>query len=182
MTAEIVGRDQGPEDRHPEVQEQDRLPEAPGSPLSKLTRVKVTGIRVAAQAETSQRRQTPWHTRRARRPPATVATPTPSASASSASAARLVNAGEIIVRQRGTHFHPGANVGRGGDDTLFALAAGAVEFGTKRGRRVVNIVAAAAGPSRQPSADARTRASAEGRAGRPARPSLSSRETAGAAA
>ena len=42
-----------------------------------------------------------------------------------------VNAGEILVRQRGTHFHPGANVGRGGDDTLFALAAGAVEFGRK---------------------------------------------------
>ncbi len=51
-----------------------------------------------------------------------------------------VNAGEIIVRQRGTHFHPGANVGRGKDDTLFALSAGAVEFGTARGRRVVNIV------------------------------------------
>jgi len=53
---------------------------------------------------------------------------------------QLVNAGEIIVRQRGTHFHPGANVGRGSDDTLFALEGGNVEFGTKRGRRVVNIV------------------------------------------
>ncbi|MDO4242111.1 MAG: 50S ribosomal protein L27 [Microbacteriaceae bacterium] len=53
-----------------------------------------------------------------------------------------VNAGEIIVRQRGTKFHPGANVGRGGDDTLFALAAGAVQFGTKGGRKVVNIVTA----------------------------------------
>ena len=52
-----------------------------------------------------------------------------------------VRAGEIIVRQRGTHFHPGANVGRGGDDTLFALAAGTVDFGTARGRRVVNIIA-----------------------------------------
>ena len=51
-----------------------------------------------------------------------------------------VNAGEIIIRQRGTHFHPGTNVGRGGDDTLFALAAGAVEFGVKRGRKVINIV------------------------------------------
>ena len=51
-----------------------------------------------------------------------------------------VNAGEIIVRQRGTKFHPGENVGRGGDDTLFALAAGSVEFGIKRGRRMVNIV------------------------------------------
>ena len=53
---------------------------------------------------------------------------------------QLVNAGEILVRQRGTKFHPGTNVGRGGDDTLFALVAGAVEFGTKRGRKVVNIV------------------------------------------
>jgi large subunit ribosomal protein L27 len=53
---------------------------------------------------------------------------------------QVVNAGEIIIRQRGTHFHPGVNVGRGGDDTLFALSAGAVEFGTRRGRRVVNIV------------------------------------------
>ena len=53
---------------------------------------------------------------------------------------QLVNAGEIIVRQRGTHFHPGENVGRGDDDTLFALSEGAVEFGRRRGRRVVNIV------------------------------------------
>ncbi len=52
-----------------------------------------------------------------------------------------VNAGEIIVRQRGTHFHPGANVGIGKDDTLFALSAGTVDFGTKRGRRVVNVLA-----------------------------------------
>ena len=53
-----------------------------------------------------------------------------------------VIAGNIIVRQRGTHFHPGDNVGRGKDDTLFALAPGAVEFGTRRGRRVVNVVGA----------------------------------------
>ncbi len=53
-----------------------------------------------------------------------------------------VNAGEIIVRQRGTHFHPGNNVGRGKDDTLFALSAGRVEFGSHRGRRVVNILQA----------------------------------------
>ena len=53
---------------------------------------------------------------------------------------QLVNAGEILVRQRGTHFHPGDNVGRGGDDTLFALQPGTVEFGRKRGRKVVSIV------------------------------------------
>jgi large subunit ribosomal protein L27 len=52
---------------------------------------------------------------------------------------QVVSPGTIIVRQRGTHFHPGEQVGRGGDDTLFALREGHVEFGTKRGRRVVNI-------------------------------------------
>ncbi|NUS72525.1 MAG: 50S ribosomal protein L27 [Corynebacteriales bacterium] len=52
---------------------------------------------------------------------------------------QLVKAGEIIVRQRGTHFHPGIAVGRGKDDTLFALEAGYVQFGSKRGRKVVNI-------------------------------------------
>ena len=52
---------------------------------------------------------------------------------------QVVKAGEIIVRQRGTHFHPGDGVGRGGDDTLFALRDGNVEFGTRRGRRVVNV-------------------------------------------
>lgn len=51
----------------------------------------------------------------------------------------VVNAGEIIVRQRGTHFHPGEGVGRGKDDTLFATRGGAVEFGVRRGRRVVNV-------------------------------------------
>ena len=53
---------------------------------------------------------------------------------------QIVKAGEILVRQRGTKFHPGVNVGRAGDDTLFAKEAGAVEFGTHRGRKVVNIV------------------------------------------
>ena len=53
---------------------------------------------------------------------------------------QVVNAGEIILRQRGTHFHPGVNVGRGKDDTLFALTAGAVQFGVHRDRKVINIV------------------------------------------
>ena len=58
-----------------------------------------------------------------------------------------VNAGEIIIRQRGTHFHPGTGVGRGGDDTLFALVAGTVQFGSVRGRRAVSIVAESAAES-----------------------------------
>ena len=53
---------------------------------------------------------------------------------------QLVKSGEILVRQRGTHFHPGHLVGRGGDDTLFALAEGNVQFGTVRGRKTVSIV------------------------------------------
>jgi len=55
----------------------------------------------------------------------------------------LVPAGSIIVRQRGTKFHPGNNVGRGGDDTLFATAHGTVKFGTRRGRKLVDIIPAA---------------------------------------
>lgn len=52
-----------------------------------------------------------------------------------------VKAGEILVRQRGTRFHPGRNVSQGGDDTLFALVAGEVQFGSWRGRRkAVSIV------------------------------------------
>ena len=54
----------------------------------------------------------------------------------------LVTAGTIIVRQRGTRFHPGYNVGLGKDDTLFATANGVVKFGTRRGRKLVDIVLA----------------------------------------
>ena len=51
-----------------------------------------------------------------------------------------VIAGNIIVRQRGTKFHPGDNVQKGGDDTLFAVADGFVKFETKRGnRKYVNV-------------------------------------------
>ncbi|MFW7415581.1 50S ribosomal protein L27 [Demequina sp. SO4-18] len=53
----------------------------------------------------------------------------------------VVSAGEILIRQRGTHHHPGNNVGRGKDDTLFALSAGTVQFGQRRGRKVVDVVA-----------------------------------------
>jgi large subunit ribosomal protein L27 len=53
---------------------------------------------------------------------------------------QVVGAGEILVRQRGTKFHPGLNVGRGGDDTLFATSDGVVRFGTRRARRVVDVV------------------------------------------
>ena len=52
-----------------------------------------------------------------------------------------VPAGAIIVRQRGTKFHPGLNVGLGGDDTLFALADGTVQFSSRKGRKLVDVVA-----------------------------------------
>ena len=55
----------------------------------------------------------------------------------------VVTSGTIIIRQRGTKFHPGFNVGRGGDDTLFATSDGVVRFGSRRGRRLVDIVAVA---------------------------------------
>lgn len=48
---------------------------------------------------------------------------------------QLVNAGEIIVRQRGTKFHPGMHVGLGRDHTLYALVAGRVKFGVKGPKR-----------------------------------------------
>jgi large subunit ribosomal protein L27 len=51
-----------------------------------------------------------------------------------------VSAGAIIVRQRGTRFHPGENVGRGNDDTLFALTDGKVKFGERKGRKLVDIL------------------------------------------
>ena len=60
---------------------------------------------------------------------------------------QTVLAGAIIVRQRGTRIHPGPNVGRGRDDTLFALAPGKVKFGARHGRKQVEVrLAAAAAP------------------------------------
>jgi large subunit ribosomal protein L27 len=53
---------------------------------------------------------------------------------------QIVTAGSILVRQRGTKFHPGENVGRGGDDTLFATADGTVKCGERKGRKLVDIL------------------------------------------
>jgi large subunit ribosomal protein L27 len=58
-------------------------------------------------------------------------------------AGQSVSAGAIIVRQRGTPFHPGDGVGRGGDDTLFAKTQGTVEFHSSRGRRYVSVIKSA---------------------------------------
>ena len=54
-----------------------------------------------------------------------------------------VRAGAILVRQRGTKFHPGLNVGLGGDDTLFALADGTVQFSSRKGRKLIDVVTSA---------------------------------------
>lgn len=55
---------------------------------------------------------------------------------------QVVHPGGIIVRQRGTKVHPGENVGRGGDDTLFALVPGVIKFGSRKGRKLVDVVPA----------------------------------------
>lgn len=53
---------------------------------------------------------------------------------------QFVNAGSIIVRQRGTRIHPGENVAKGSDDTLFATASGTVKYGVRNNRRQVSIL------------------------------------------
>jgi large subunit ribosomal protein L27 len=54
---------------------------------------------------------------------------------------QLVSAGSILVRHKGTRFHPGINVGKGGDDSLFAKIDGKVKFEIKRGRNVISVYA-----------------------------------------
>ncbi len=56
-------------------------------------------------------------------------------------AGQPVNAGEILVRQLGTKYHPGKNVGMGKDYTLFAKVEGVVDFHSKLGRRLISVVA-----------------------------------------
>ena len=51
----------------------------------------------------------------------------------------VVTAGSILVRQRGTRFHPGTNVGKGRDDTLFAKVTGTVLFADRKGRKIISI-------------------------------------------
>ena len=72
-------------------------------------------------------------------PPATAVTPTPSASASRCSTARTITPARSSSASAAREFHPGHNVGRGGDDTLFARTDGRVKFGERRGRRVVDV-------------------------------------------
>ncbi|MDR3549823.1 MAG: 50S ribosomal protein L27 [Candidatus Babeliales bacterium] len=56
---------------------------------------------------------------------------------------QVVSGGEIIVRQRGTHIHPGKSVGRGSDDTLFAMGIGKIKFHYgQKGRRYVSVIQA----------------------------------------
>ncbi len=59
-------------------------------------------------------------------------------------AGQFVTGGSILVRQRGTRFKPGTNVGRGSDDTLYAKIAGVVRFGRRGDSRYVTIVASPA--------------------------------------
>ncbi len=57
-----------------------------------------------------------------------------------AAAGELVTSGTIILRQRGTRIHPGINVGKGGDDTLFAKVDGRIKFHTLHGRKVASVI------------------------------------------
>ncbi len=57
-----------------------------------------------------------------------------------AAAGQMVSAGSIIIRQRGTRIHPGVNVGKGSDDTLFAKADGRIRFHKMGGRKVASVV------------------------------------------
>ena len=57
-------------------------------------------------------------------------------------AGKAIHSGSIIVRQRGTRFHPGVGTGIGSDDTIFATMHGTVQFGQRRGKRVISVVAA----------------------------------------
>lgn len=52
----------------------------------------------------------------------------------------FVTAGSILVRQRGTRIHPGDNVSKGGDDTLFATVSGTVSYGVRDRRRLVSVI------------------------------------------
>jgi len=52
---------------------------------------------------------------------------------------QAVTSGAILVRQRGTRIHPGENVGKGKDDTLFATSAGTVKYGVRNNRRLVSV-------------------------------------------
>jgi large subunit ribosomal protein L27 len=54
-------------------------------------------------------------------------------------AGTTITAGTILIRQRGTKFHPGQNVGKGKDDTLFSLVDGSVSFGHSKGRKVIDV-------------------------------------------
>ncbi|MEY4131926.1 MAG: ribosomal protein [Actinomycetota bacterium] len=53
---------------------------------------------------------------------------------------QVVRPGTILVRQRGTRIHPGENVAKGGDDTLFSLVDGKVKFGSRKGRKLVDVL------------------------------------------
>ena len=63
---------------------------------------------------------------------------------------QTVHSGTILVRQRGTVYHPGLNVGKGKDDTLFATAEGKVRFGTRRNRKIISIIPVEAAPVEAP--------------------------------
>ena len=101
-----------------------------------LATLEITDIRKAADSTCPRPR--------AEGPPATAATPNAQRLGVKVYDGGRVLAGAILVRQRGTRIHPGTNVGRGGDDTLFAKADGVVRYGSRHGRKLVEVVPAEA--------------------------------------
>ena len=121
--------DQGPEDPHPQVQEQDRLPQAAGSPSAADP-----GQGHRHHAAASKERHTMAHKKGASSS-RNGRDSNPQFLGVKRFGGQDVKAGEILVRQRGTKFHPGAGVGRGKDDTLFALEAGACSSASRAAAR-----------------------------------------------
>ena len=136
MTAKVVGEEKGPENQRHDVQEQVQPAPPVGPPPALRHGGDHLHRRRLSRGRFSDVQDKGWHvlTRNGR----------------DSNAQRLakakefdgtaVTAGSIIVRQRGTKFYPGQNVGRGGDDTLFATADGVVKFHARRGRKHVDIV------------------------------------------
>ena len=137
VTAKVVGEETGPEDQRHDLQDQVE-PASPVGPPPALRHAgdhRHHGGRVRSEESDMSKTKGGGSTRNGR----------------DSNAQRLgvkrfdgtaVTAGSIIVRQRGTKVYPGVNVGRGGDDTLFATADGVVKFGERRGRKHVSIVTA----------------------------------------
>ena len=106
-----------------------------------LTLVKITLSPDWRRVRVKDRKEQTWHIRRARPAQRNGRDSNAQYLGVKKFGGEAVVAGNIIVRQRGTKFHPGENVGMGKDHTLFALKDGSVKFGVRRDRKVVDVIA-----------------------------------------